>query len=497
MSEIVRKPFGSYLTDLLARHNLSASMVSRMLGHKSRTTLRRILTEQANIESMERFLSDFLCAQLFPLTAQEEDGLKQALEISRMGLKNFLAKDELHQLLRSSVHPPARRVILVNDTQTGEQFPLSKLFRRLSSALRLRMLIVNSPSGDFFERLGRLIADMPACDLAVDHYMFLNTNIARTTQFIANIFPILTASCVSVYAVPHREEDIPLFNVQTSFMVICHAEFPSGESEEYQIGFSAPLSAHLLSSSEKGIYQFWHEMLAPARALCVPIKQAGLSSGISLKEYAAVLDSYRALEQNRAIYMLKPRLSLSLVSPDLLRALLADGVKKTSLPDDPESSEAIGEMFRIHEQRFHNIYHKKRVTHLVVDPASMRAFVRDGLTTDHFFAMRPFTPGERRQILTYCRDQSRDNPYFNLYFLKDDFPCLGMEAVCFESAGVLFRQPGSAHDLAGQADALITLNDFTALFAQYFRETLLPDHALSASSSISVLNSLIEELPKE
>ena len=48
------------------------------------------------------------------------------------------------------------------------------------------------------------------------------------------------------------------------------------------------------------------------------------------------------------------------------------------------------------------------------------AFAMTGRMSDHFWMMRPFTPEERVIILKELLTQQQKNPYFHIFFLKDD-----------------------------------------------------------------------------
>lgn len=495
MSEPVYQPFGACLSSLLARHNLSAATVSRMLGHKSRTTLRRILQDEANCDSMERFWAEFCEARLIPLTAEEEEEIRRSLAISRLGLSGFRARAEMWRLFHHSDEDEPQAGVFLTDMQTGDRFPIDQFFRMLSHAERVRLLIVNIVPESFSKALSQFIDSSEPGHIIVEHYLFLSDDTARTVHAITSIFPSFSSPCYSVYAIPsHAQEDLS-FSALTASIVAFRVYTGSGLIQEYQLGFTTPQTGHLLHFPDNaGVYAFWSSMLEPAKRLCMPIKRSSPPPN-HLDAYLRLCERYSALENNHAIYMLKAGPSVAFISPDILISALKDGISDTPLADAPDISQAGVQLYAVHERRFRNIYQKKRVTHAIMSVRAMRSFLSTGILPDHFFAMRPFTVLERRQILVQLRDQSRDNPYFNVYFMKDDSGMTGIDAACYEPSGVLFHATNTAYDLsANHADALVTLDDFASLFVQFFRDTLLAHMVMSASASVDLLTSMIDSL---
>jgi len=491
MSEITIQPFGAYLSDLLADHNLPAASVSRMMGHKSRTTLQRILQDRANIESMEKFLADFLAARLIALTPDEEEGLRSALEISRIGPDAIRAREEMWNLMRLTPEPDSPQPLYLHDTTSSESCSLDDFFALLSSAESIYMLAVNNVPTRFFEALKRLVRTKAESDIQIEHYFFLTDDVARTVRFVSSIVPALVIPSYSAYAVPLAHSDRPSVSSLTSSIVACRIRFASGETTEYQLGFSHPMPGQLLRlPGGAGLCEFWEGMLAPGKSIRLPIRYACLTPGSSPERCVRQFEAHMTLEHNHDIYMLRSALPPAVIPPQL---------PEKQLREDPDTAQSltpgqIDTILDIHEERFRNIFHKKRVTHLLMPLRSLRAFAETGSLPTSCCPMKSFTLEERRQILTICRDQARDNPYFNIYFLKTDPPDLPLHLSGYDPVGVLLHSADAASDYS---DALITLPEFTSLFSQFFRETLLAQHALSGSASVSVLGSLIDSLPAE
>ncbi len=481
MSETGIRLFGACLSDLLARHNLSAAAVSRMMGHKSRTTLRRILQDQANAESMEKFLSEFLEARLLPLTPQEEQELRLALDISRTGLSAYRARAEMRRLLdiaRGAEEPGSIRII---EPGSGKAYPAEELIDSLACAKSVKLLIFNAVPTSFVRLLAGFLTGRSDIPAEINHFLFMSGDAAHTVRFISSLFPLIGLAGYRAHAIKEPSPGQSWSNLMTIPLIVISAELTGGCSAEYQLAFTAPDECGLVSvEPQAGIYSFWQSIVDPLLKTASLITSVCPAIGRLPADLIRRTEAYRALEANHAIYMIKPGLLTALIPPDIFkRSVHADCLSE------------ISQLSTIHEKRFSNIFSKKRVTHILTPLSGIRTFMETGLLPDHPPAMRPFTADERREILLNCRNQARDNPYFNIYFLKNELADLNFEIACFDPVGVLLH---SGSDHRPQSDILITLNEFTGLFSRFFRETLLTHYALTSSASVAVLNTLIEEL---
>lgn len=491
------RPFGACLSEILARHRLTAASVSRAMGHKSPTTLRRILRDQANSESIKKFLDEFRSTHLIELTPAEESELEQSLEISCLGLKDYLARRSIARLLHTPPRSAAPLSIRIHSGKNTAPISPDQFFERLSGAQSVRLILIDSIPLSLLEALCRRLDHSDHIHIEAAHYLFLNDDPARTAELIASIIPAISYPCYTPYAILKPEAGSAHTVRAMQSILTCRCDFADGSSQEYQIGAASETEGHMVSS-QSGLYDFWDGLLDPVKPAALPIRLSAGVTGATLENDLHTAELYRNLEHNRSIYMIKLSLCLAMIPPKVLDRPLRDGMNETAFRSDPALSDFHRRIAEIHESRFSNIYHKKRVSHIILSYPALRSFAETGLLTDHFFGMRAFTVAERREILIHCRNQCRDNPYFNLYFLKNDADPACLEAACYETHGVLLRSPNTDYSPSpGPACALITLQDFTALFTRYFRETLLAQHTHSVSASISILNSLIDELPEE
>ena len=147
----------------------------------------------------------------------------------------------------------------------------------------------------------------------------------------------------------------------------------------------------------------------------------------------------------------------------------------------------------VHVQRFENIFTKRRPTHTILSRRHMECFARSGRQTDHFFALRPYTGKERAAILSHLREQTAKNPFFCIYFLKEDMELPFAEIGLYEGAGALMTKPFTDYNLSGDhAEAIIAQQTFCAQYKAFFVEDLLEGHVTSKDETLRILDDLID-----
>ena len=77
--------FGACLKKILSSRDLSILEASRSLGMKSPTSLARILHDEVNIKTLERFYRQLLDSSAFSITEEEAGLLTKALKIQQLG----------------------------------------------------------------------------------------------------------------------------------------------------------------------------------------------------------------------------------------------------------------------------------------------------------------------------------------------------------------------------------------------------------------------------
>ena len=155
------------------------------------------------------------------------------------------------------------------------------------------------------------------------------------------------------------------------------------------------------------------------------------------------------------------------------------------------------EVYRTHLERFENVFSKKKESHIIFSIEAMRRFAQTGRLSDHFFAIRDYTPAERTKILENLRDQAKVNPGFHIYFFKESFEPPLTEICLYEGAGTLMTKPYTNYDLAGDhTETIITKKEFCERYKQFYVNDLLERHVISDEETMALMDELIEMAKK-
>ena len=125
----------------------------------------------------------------------------------------------------------------------------------------------------------------------------------------------------------------------------------------------------------------------------------------------------------------------------------------------------------------------------------MERFVRTGKLSDHIWCLRPFTPVQRRAVLTHIIDLYENGTYRHLHFLTDDSLLVDREATLYGRTGLCLMNSGTSYLLSGdRPETLICRRRVMDSFTAFFDEALLGNSVLSEADSIAYMRSLLKML---
>lgn len=478
--------FGVCLDRIIRERDLNAAQLSRILEHKSKTTLSRVFSGTAGLDSIRKICAEVCSSEELDLSDEEKTALLMAVEVEQFGAHTLRARDEISSLLRPAVinEPP----ILIHDGEKDR--PLSEIYAEIGRADESEILVLNCSWKAFACELFTLLTSVSPEKLTVRHYMALNNDPARTASMIGTLCELFGFIHYSCYSISDRSN--PTGPLDFMGMNGIAVRIRSGsEITEYQIIFTGEYRGMILKA--EGAYTYWDTYISQMNRNARPIKTT-YPQVSSAEDYVTFTDIYRQTEENRNIYMYKPDLCFPLIATHIIKKACLDNVSQigTDIPDFMDMLEKLAE---IQEARFRNIFSQKKAVHLVFSPSALHKFAKTGCQTDHFYLLRPFTVSERIEILTHLVHQIRTNPYFNVYLLRNEQDFIEIEATCYEGHGVQFTPAHTDYNLgSGHTEAIITNKEFCELFLNFFRNDLLVNHVYSPSAAIFLLESLISEL---
>ena len=479
--------FGPCLREILKEKQVSASELSRMMNYKSRNSIFRILSGKGGHGARQTFCERLLQEDPLRLDDEQRKRLWQALEISRVGWKAYLDNQAMRELLMAGKPRPAQQTVRVEAAYLYPQDPdFCKATESLTRAQRVRLTILGCCDRAIVDALRERLCRMDVrCEVQIVHLIY--TGPEEIVRNIAAIQPLLYCDFYSAYCIEPGTFSRERERMYRGNCIYAHVQDEHGDWYDRQLllidkGVFVPMN-RMAAAEHNPIKVLFDQDLARM----MPLK-ARLRRGMDVREYLAYTEDCRKLEQNRAIYTIKLDVPVSFVPADILASCVRDG-----LPGKEALEAAMEDMERIHRQRFENFRTKKKVNHTIFSREAMERFARTGRQSDHFFALRSYTPGERVRILQNLREQEAENPYFHVHFFADDFEPPASEMALYEGVGTLMAKPYTNYDLSGDhAETIIAQEEFCASYRAFFLHDLLERHVLSREETLAVLDELIE-----
>lgn len=494
--------FGSCLKQIMERHEMSIAETARRMRLKSSTSLARILHDEASLKTTQKFYQALLALDPLPFTAEEMRRLEQALGVDLLGPERYDAFRQLDRIVfpgPAAAAPPRLKVTVHAGSGLPEKLSAQRLMEYLSACPDIQLTMTGCCSEALVNTLASLLREgAPQKKRNFVHYLHdAFRSSARLVKMISVIRPLLPYPTYNAYICDSRVLPDETADIYEGNNLLCQATDASGARRMFHCVMVGPEDFFLTEYHDPAVFSFQLAMLRQIQPYLSPVKDL-FPAHATPEDYVAYTENYRRLEHARPIYSVIPDVPLNFIQVDILLAVLQDAARENEFAASPEFRALLSQLYVIQDQRAHNMFEKRQVSHYIFSYPAMAEFARTGMQSDHFFAMRPYTPAERRQILQTLRDNMAGNPFFHLYFAKDDALSFQMEITCYEGLGVLMLNADTSYTLGDDlSETLITEENFTNLFISYFQEELIPNHVHSPKESLALMDQLLFALPRE
>lgn len=494
--------FGKCLKQIMEDREMSIAETARLMQLKSSTSLARILHDEVSLKTTRKFYQALLALAPCPFTAEEMQRLDQALGVDQLGPERYDAFRQLDKIVFPGAAAPSRARLKVA-THAGSGLPehlsAQRLMRYLSACADIQLTMTGCCSEALMNTLASLLRqNAPHKKRNFVHYLHNGfRSSARLVKMISAIRPLLPYPAYSAYICDSRVIPDETASIYEGNNLLCLATDASGAQRMFHCVMIGPEDFFLTEYHDPAVFSFQLATLRQVQPYLSPVKDL-FPAHAAPEDYVAYTENYRRLEHARPIYSVIPDVPLNFVQVDILLSVLQDAARENEFAASPEFQALLMQLYAIQDQRAHNMFEKRQVSHYIFSYPAMAEFARTGMQSDHFFAMRPYTPAERRRILQTLRDNMAGNPFFHLYFAKDNELSFQLEITCYEGMGVLMLNADTSYTLGDDlSETLITEESFTNLFISYFQEELIPKHVLSAKESLALMDQLLATLPRE
>lgn len=470
--------FGPYLAQALQKRGMSASEAARRLGYKSRNSIFRVLDESGGYAALETCYQKIAETRALGLTDEEFRHLGIELEVSRVGMNSFLSNRAMRCMLREN----ERTMEPVRWRMGGE------LFGAIAQSRRAEITLLGVCSRSLMQELSLALPRGEGTSVRILHYLY--TGGEEVIEAISAIQPLLYARCYTVYGLEQGSLPPQAERAFRCGRMLARLQDAQGRWRTLDATQVAPDLLVVSELREGGKPTALEYILEKSLPRLFPLKVACAETNTP-QDYLEYTREYAELERGRAIYTIKLDVPINFIHPDLLLSPVREGFRETGFAQEEEMEALIAGFARIQQARWDNFFTKRRPTHTIFSLPAMEQFARTGLQSDHFFAMRPYTPEERAAILRHIRTQCAENPSFKVYFFKEDYQPPRTEITLYEGIGTLMSKPDTDYDLAGDhAEALITQPEFCRKYKEFFTQDLLVDHVRSDSETLELLERL-------
>lgn len=479
--------FGACLKRCLDEGGLSATEAAKLVGFRSRNSIFRILAGETGNEVNLRFLAA-LYDKLGDAWPQERwIALQEALSVERLGPERYEANCAFDRLLHEREEPLQATV-----QQIGAERPavwsLKELLTGIAAAHRAEIVI----TGCCDRELSLLLVD--CCGTAGEQgrlkiRQYIDTTESTLPQHILGILPLVSKPWYNARLV---QEDACAPEMMALYRI--HALHICTWDEEGKLTGGMLMrfdKTHFATQWRGDGAEAFMQVLDRMRfdlELLKPMPQ--LAGGT--EDFIRYTDHYAQLEDNCTILSIKPDVHFNCIPPKILYPSIVEGFEQAGIAGGEELETVIARLWQIHEGRYLNMADKHRPTHLVYSLPAMKLFMQTGVCSDHFFLQRAYTVAERREIIAVLMETMRENPWFNVHFLREQSPDLHYEISYYDGKGVLLMDAYTGYDLnVDHSEALITLPAFMESFRAYVQDELLVHHVMSRAETLIALEQLL------
>ena len=480
--------FGTCLKQILESKKISASELARMMAYKSRNSIFRILDEEGGYGVRQAFYERLMQEDPLQLTDEERRMLGQAFEVSRVGMHVFLSNCAMQELLMNVAAEDGKARVRIDARENRKDPDFHQALADMAHGKKAYLTIVGCCERAIFEALReRIYKTDTTCEVKITHFIYMGDE--EIVHNISAIQPLLysdlyTAYCVEPGVFSKEREMLYRQNCVHIHMQDANGTWYGQPLMLVDKGVFMPLKRARIGEKDPLTRLYADDVQQ------MTLLKTEFSAGAEMKDYLAYIRDCRTLEMNRAIYTIKPDIPLHFIHPDILLPCLTESFREMA---GEQSQEMIGELVRIHLQRWENIFSKGKVSHTVFTQEVMERFARTGRQSDHFFAIRPYTSDERVKILSHIREQAQMNPNFRIHFFKEGCVPTMTEIGLYEGAGTLMSKPMTHYDLAGDhAEAIITQKEFCERYKSFYVQDLLERCVISQEETLEYMDELIE-----
>ncbi len=483
--------FGEAMHHLLKKRGLSATAVAEELGFKSRTAFFRILHDESRMPSIIKCFEAAKESRMLALTDEEVSQLVEAMRVSELGRQNYGIHRAIHQMLYPSHKESAEDVEIVGMEGVST---IEDVIALLPPGGTVNIMMTGRSSKRLVDRIHQLTQERKI--ESITHLFAIDEEDAEDVRILSCISDILFSSVYSAYYINETGVSQKNWWLRSGVIMFDHTA-DGGEKTTVQLTWLYRSRYFCLIAGNDSGTLFCHNFFKNHSVDLIPLKKKinTKDNGAvpDLADYIGFTDEFRKIEQNRAVYSIKPDFPINCVPVEILAPMIMEEYYSAFAKDNDQADEQIARLYDIHAQRSSGVYCRRKPFNLVLSPQAMRLFAQTGRRTDHFFLGRPYAPQERVRILTLLRDQTKENPNFSILMRKNGDIVDDREVTIYDGYGVALIKADTSWRLEkDHQEVMLESRMLAQHFKSYFLSSVLGGAVMTREESIALLDELIE-----
>lgn len=483
--------FGEAMHELLKKRGLSATAVAEELGFKSRTAFFRILHDECRMPSIQKCFEAAKDSRVLALTEAEIGDLVEAMRVSELGKQTY----GIHRVLHQMIYPacgqrvPDIEIVGMKGVETIED-----VIFLLPQGGTVNIMMAGCSSKYLVDRIHRLTQERRIEKII--HIFAVDEEDAEDVKVFSCISNILFSSVYTAYYLNDTGAGKKNWWLRSGVIMFDHTA-DDGQRTTVQLTWLNRNRYFCLTAQNDSGMVFWRSLFENHAENLIPLKKEAnikdTGATLDLKHYVEFTEEFRKLEQNRAIYTIKPDFPINCVPVEILAPMIIEAYYSSFAQENDHTDEQIRRLYEIHEMRSSSIYNRKKPVNLVLSPQAMMTFALTGQRSDHFFMGRPYTVEERVKLLTLLREQTRDNPNFNIWMRKNTDIVDDKEVTIYDGYGVAMVKADTSWRLGqDHQEVMLESRMLAHHFKSYFVSSVLVNAVMTKEESLSMLDDIIK-----
>ncbi len=459
--------FGDALFALLRKKNCSAAELARRLGYKSHTSVVRILHQEVSHEVQKAFFNRLILTNALHLSADELASLRQCLETEAFPLAVRRAHEFLWDFLFAEQAQAALPVItLFTEDEEPRQLQGNQWVNTFTSAERIDMLIFGCCEESFFSLLSQAFFQFEN-KCWIRHYCDLGVSPDNAVKSMICAATMIRFKQYEAFYMQNETASNKLFTSQDGQMFLWWID-ASGSTNMQVIYPSADLCFSIYKVSGGTQYRVLLDDLLKKNSNAYTAMRSEYVHPDIAENYLLLSQRLLFLEKNRSQRMYRPAPCYNHIATEILTPAIL------SMLQYPESHPAIQQLHAVHTERYVNAFSMRAPSKLIFLVSGMWDFIKTGFLPDHLNELPAIPVDGRLKVLHDLLDAATNNPFFQLYFFREDIRVHNLMLSSHGDLGVYLLDPVTTIQMQrGYFEEILTFSAFIDAFNSFFDTVLL------------------------